>query len=72
MYLCLVGYPAELTPFLLVILGQHCYGCTNRGHADMKHPDNSVEYVAGHLDACLPCRGSARWSDSDGDDVKYV
>ncbi|XP_039828412.1 uncharacterized protein LOC120689930 isoform X2 [Panicum virgatum] len=52
--------------------GQHCYGCTNRGHADMKHPDSSVEYIAGHLDVGLPCDGFAKWSDSDSDDVKYV
>ena len=68
MCLCLVGYP-KLTPFLLLILGQHSYGCTNRGHADMKHPDSSVEYIAGHLDVGLPCDGFAKWSDSDGDDV---
>jgi len=38
----------------------------------MKHPDSSVEYIAGHLDVGLPCDGFAKWSDSDSDDVKYV
>jgi len=35
----------------------------------MKHPDSSVEYIAGHLDVGLPCDVFAKWSDSDGDDV---
>ncbi|CAM0146202.1 unnamed protein product [Urochloa decumbens] len=52
--------------------GQHCYGCTNHGEPDMKHPDNSVEYIAGHLDVYMPIGRYVEWSDSDGDDVKYV
>ena len=72
--LCVCAWLVTLQSWHLFfnILGPHCYGCTNCGHADMKHPDSSVEYIAGHLDVCLPCCGSAKWSDSDGDDVKCV
>ncbi|CAN6205548.1 unnamed protein product [Urochloa humidicola] len=52
--------------------GQHCYGCTHHGKADVKHPDSSVEYIAGHVDVYMPFGGYVEWSDSDGDDVKYV
>lgn len=38
----------------------------------MKHPDSSVENIAGHLDVSSPFGAFAQWSDSDGDDVKYV
>ncbi|CAL5072592.1 unnamed protein product [Urochloa decumbens] len=52
--------------------GQHCYGCTNQGKADMKHPDSSVEYIAGHLDVRLPFGAFAKWVEPGGGDVKYV
>ncbi|CAL5086580.1 unnamed protein product [Urochloa decumbens] len=51
---------------------QHCYGCTNQGKADMKHPDSSVEYIAGHLDVRLPFGAFAKWVEPGGGDVKYV
>ncbi|CAL5062647.1 unnamed protein product [Urochloa decumbens] len=52
--------------------GQHCYGCTNQGKADTKHPDSSVEYIAGHLDVRLPFGAFAKWVEPGGGDVKYV
>ncbi|XP_051204894.1 uncharacterized protein [Lolium perenne] len=39
----------------------HCYGCTNNGSADMKHPNNSYAYAGGHLNTYLPFE----WSDSE-------
>lgn len=73
MCLCLVGYLIG-DSFSFVNIGQHCYGCTKNGNPDMMHPDSSVEYIAGHLDVCLPFgrAGSVKWSDSEEDDAKYV
>ncbi|KAF0909125.1 hypothetical protein E2562_031629 [Oryza meyeriana var. granulata] len=50
--------------------GRTCYGCTNHGTVDMKHPDTG-EYFAGHLDVFLPFGCFGEWSDSDDDDT-YV
>ncbi|KAJ1291181.1 hypothetical protein BS78_02G298500 [Paspalum vaginatum] len=52
--------------------GQHCYGCTNHGNVDMKHPDSSDEFAAGHLDVHLPVGSFVESSDYDSDDDKYV
>ncbi|XP_062187647.1 uncharacterized protein LOC133890992 [Phragmites australis] len=51
--------------------GLLCYGCINNGNLGMKHPDSSVEFAAGHLDAPLPFGCFRELSDSD-DDEKYV
>ncbi|RLN33614.1 hypothetical protein C2845_PM03G08990 [Panicum miliaceum] len=49
---------------------QHCYGCTNRGHADMKHPDSSVEYMVTWMWACHVT--ALQSGVTLGDGVKYV
>ncbi|KAL6861359.1 hypothetical protein ACP4OV_017059 [Aristida adscensionis] len=57
---------------ILLLMGQHCYGCARNGCVEMKHPDSSVEFTAGHLDVVLPFGGGPRewnWSDSEDDET---
>ncbi|KAM0923703.1 hypothetical protein ACQ4PT_005375 [Festuca glaucescens] len=44
-----------------------CYGCTNNGSVNMKHPNSVDEYIGGHLDVRSPFRCHVEWSDSDDD-----
>lgn len=44
-----------------------CYGCTNNGSVNMKHPNDVDEYNGGHLDVRKPFGCDAEWSDSDDD-----
>lgn len=46
----------------------HCYGCTNSGSVDMKHPDNVDAYAGGHLNVYLPHRRVGEyWNDTNDD-----
>lgn len=44
-----------------------CYGCTNNGSVNMKHPNGADEYIGGHLDVGSPFGCHVEWSDSDDD-----
>ncbi|XP_044968564.1 uncharacterized protein LOC123428426 [Hordeum vulgare subsp. vulgare] len=45
-----------------------CYGCTNNGSPDMKHPSSTDKYTAGHLNAYLPFGCRTEFSDSDDEE----
>lgn len=45
----------------------HCYGCTNKGNINMKHPSSADQYIAGHLDVGSPSGFYVEWTDSDDD-----
>uniref|UniRef100_A0ACD5WL53 Uncharacterized protein n=1 Tax=Avena sativa TaxID=4498 RepID=A0ACD5WL53_AVESA len=46
-----------------------CYGCTNNGSVNMKHPNGADKYIGGHLDVGRgsSCGWHVEWSDSDDD-----
>lgn len=44
-----------------------CYGCTNNGSVDMKHPNEANTYNAGHPDAYLLSENTGKWYLSDDD-----
>ncbi|XP_048559764.1 uncharacterized protein LOC125540231 [Triticum urartu] len=45
-----------------------CYGCTNNGSPDMKHPSSTDKYIAGHLNGYLPFGCRREFSDSDDEE----
>ncbi|KAM3298703.1 hypothetical protein ACQJBY_040266 [Aegilops geniculata] len=48
----------------------HCYGCTNNGSVNMKHPNSADEYTGGHLDVGMPFGCYSDWSYWDYNDLE--